>query len=142
MSYLERLKNLKGANPHPTKTTKTPEKGVQPVFVVSVGCPPAHIGKTRHGMEASNDPGPPPHEKRKGPGTHPTKPTKTPTPTRPTIPDAASPEWRALDVAYQAHHFRCPVCVAAGLGYGLRCGAGAALWRAYAEYQPGSPALD
>ena len=39
--------------------------------------------------------------------------------------------WRPLAQAYHAHHFGCPVCVAAGLGYGLRCGADAALWVAY-----------
>ena len=39
--------------------------------------------------------------------------------------------WRPLAQAYLAHHFGCPVCVAAGLGYGLRCGADAALWVAY-----------
>ena len=41
--------------------------------------------------------------------------------------------WRELDRAYQAHHFKCPICKAAGLGYGLRCGAGAALWTAYSD---------
>ena len=40
-------------------------------------------------------------------------------------------DWRPLAQAYHAHHFGCPVCVAAGLGYGLRCGAGAALWATY-----------
>ena len=41
--------------------------------------------------------------------------------------------WRELDRAYQAHHFKCPVCIAAGrgAGYGLRCGVGAALWTSY-----------
>lgn len=41
--------------------------------------------------------------------------------------------WHALDAAYLAHHLNCPTCIAAGRGsrYGLRCGAGAALWRAY-----------
>ena len=40
-------------------------------------------------------------------------------------------EWLFLDAAYQEHHFKCPQCIAAGLGrkYGLRCGLGAALWR-------------
>lgn len=48
---------------------------------------------------------------------------KTPEPT----------DWRALAAAYHAHHFNCPTCIAAGRGtrYGLRCGTGAALWRAY-----------
>jgi len=38
-----------------------------------------------------------------------------------------------LDAAYLAHHFNCPACIAAGRGsrYGVRCGAGMALWRAY-----------
>ena len=45
-----------------------------------------------------------------------------------------STDWRALAAAYHAHHFNCPTCIAAGRGsrYGLRCGTGAALWRAYA----------
>ncbi len=41
------------------------------------------------------------------------------------------PDWRELDKAYQLHHFRCSTCIAAGLGYGLRCGTGSALWTAY-----------
>ena len=54
----------------------------------------------------------------------------------PSAPASAAPEpadWQALDAAYLAHHFNCPQCIAAGRGlqYGLRCGAGAALWRAY-----------
>ena len=42
-------------------------------------------------------------------------------------------DWHALDAAYLAHHFNCSACIAAGRGsrYGLRCGTGAALWRAY-----------
>ena len=44
-----------------------------------------------------------------------------------------SADWHALDAAYLAHHFNCPACIAAGRGsrYGLRCGAGAALWQDY-----------
>lgn len=49
-----------------------------------------------------------------------------------------SPDWRTLDRAYQAHHWRCPTCCAAGKGYGLRCGAGAALWNAYSNTSTGS----
>lgn len=41
--------------------------------------------------------------------------------------------WLHLDRAYQAHHFKCPTCIAAGLGYGLRCGTGAALYKAYED---------
>ena len=50
-------------------------------------------------------------------------------------------DWQALDAAYLAHHFNCPTCIAAGRGsrYGLRCGTGAALWRAYAEAQLPGP---
>ena len=46
-----------------------------------------------------------------------------------------SVDWRALDAAYMAHHFNCPICIAAGRGsrYGQRCGAGMALWRAYCD---------
>lgn len=45
------------------------------------------------------------------------------------------PDWHALDAAYNAHHFNCPTCIAAGRGsrYGLRCGVGTALWRAYQD---------
>lgn len=53
--------------------------------------------------------------------------------TLPSAPADAAPEpadWHMLDAAYLAHHFNCPTCIAAGRGsrYGLRCGAGAALW--------------
>lgn len=41
--------------------------------------------------------------------------------------------WRELDQAYQLHHFKCPDCIAAGKGYGLRCGTGAALYTAYSD---------
>src|ERR1035437_6061345 len=42
-------------------------------------------------------------------------------------------QWLEIDREYQRHHWKCPTCQAAGRGarYGLRCGAGAALWRAY-----------
>jgi len=42
-------------------------------------------------------------------------------------------DWKELAAAYHAHHFNCPICIAAGRGsqYGQRCGAGMALWRAY-----------
>ena len=51
-------------------------------------------------------------------------------------PTDAAPEtadWHALDAAYLAHHFNCPICIAAGRGsrYGLRCGVGMALWWEY-----------
>ena len=52
-------------------------------------------------------------------------------PEPPTDPAA----WRELAAAYHDHHFACQTCIAAGRGsrYGLRCGTGAALWRAYAQ---------
>ena len=57
-----------------------------------------------------------------------------------TVPEPT--DWRELDKAYQAHHVNCPTCIAAGRGirYGLRCGVGAALWKAYdsAVTQPGA----
>ncbi len=46
-------------------------------------------------------------------------------------PEVDVPDWRELDKAYQSHHFKCPTCIAAGLGYGLRCGTGSALWNIY-----------
>ncbi len=48
-------------------------------------------------------------------------------------PPAEPGAWRVLAAAYHAHHFACPTCQAAGrgAGYGLRCGTGSALWRAY-----------
>ena len=66
-------------------------------------------------------------------------------PTVPTVPadceqSAVEPsidttEWGVLDRAYQQHHLNCKCCIAAGRGvrYGLRCGTGAALWRAYSD---------
>ena len=52
-----------------------------------------------------------------------------PAPEPPADPNA----WRELSEAYNAHHFDCHTCIAAGRGtqYGLRCGAGAALWINY-----------
>jgi hypothetical protein len=44
-------------------------------------------------------------------------------------------DWRELAAAYHAHHFNCPICIAAGRGsrYGQRCGAGIAMWQAYCD---------
>ncbi|MCW2313605.1 hypothetical protein [Rhodoferax antarcticus] len=44
-------------------------------------------------------------------------------------------DWHVLDAACMAHHFNCPTCIAADCcaRYGLRCGTGAALWRAYLD---------
>lgn len=44
---------------------------------------------------------------------------------------APAGDWDALDLIYQGHHFNCPTCIAAGKGYGLRCGIGSGLWSAY-----------
>lgn len=57
------------------------------------------------------------------------------TPANDPHPLIASSEWVELSKAYNAHHFNCQTCQAAGRGaqYGLRCGAGMALWRAYCE---------
>ena len=48
-------------------------------------------------------------------------------------PSQSPSDWRELAAAYHAHHFGCPVCIAAGRGdaYGMRCGTGAALWTDY-----------
>lgn len=46
-------------------------------------------------------------------------------------PRAPSFDWREADRVYQLHHIGCATCVAAGRGYGLRCGTGTALWAAY-----------
>ena len=45
------------------------------------------------------------------------------------------PDWRELDQAYQAHHFTCHTCQAAGRGlqYGRRCGVGLVLWTGYSQ---------
>ena len=48
-------------------------------------------------------------------------------------PPADPADWRELAAAYHAHHFKCPFCIAAGKGYGLRCGVGAALWSTYSN---------
>ena len=41
--------------------------------------------------------------------------------------------WLHLDRAYQAHHFNCPTCIAAGWGNGQRCQTGFVLWKAYSD---------
>jgi len=58
----------------------------------------------------------------------PAPPAPAPAPPAPT-----APTWRELDLAYIFHHAQCPTCQSAGRGYGKRCEAGAALWRAYSE---------
>lgn len=60
-----------------------------------------------------------------------------PPPPPPTPPALTHAEWATLDKAYQSHHQTCPVCIAAGKGYGLRCGTGAALWSKYDGVETG-----
>lgn len=58
-------------------------------------------------------------------------PLVPPPPPRKLYPCAATqPEWARADRAYQAHHFQCPACIAAGHGRGLRCPDGLALLEA------------
>ena len=45
----------------------------------------------------------------------------------------ATQAWPALAQSYHAHHFQCLECIAAGIGIGQRCPAGALLWTAYQE---------
>ena len=52
-------------------------------------------------------------------------------------PRAPSLDWREADRVYQLHHIGCATCVAAGRGYGLRCGTGTALWAAYSTAATG-----
>jgi len=53
-----------------------------------------------------------------------------------TLLSATPGKWRAVRDAYYDHHRRCPGCISAGKGAGLRCGAGSALWAAYAATPP------
>ena len=47
--------------------------------------------------------------------------------------------WQTLRNAYYQHHAGCSTCIAAGKGYGLRCGTGAALWAHYGSNKAPSP---
>lgn len=130
MALKEVLKYLKqpdGVNP------ATPENitGLQRKPSVYAGCTRVtpvtpHLGDTQESAqfgpagEASNDPEPP---------------TARPAPAPRQTYQEWVRTWQSLADAYHAHHFGCPACIAAGKGYGLRCGAGAALWSAY-EAQP------
>ncbi len=57
-----------------------------------------------------------------------------------TGPLAGLDGWEAQSDVYERHHFKCNWCIAAGMGYGLRCGVGMALWRAYCAAPNESPA--
>lgn len=48
-----------------------------------------------------------------------------------TASPAPAVDWHQADRAYQAHHWTCPQCRAAGLGYGQGCAEGQALWDSY-----------
>lgn len=45
--------------------------------------------------------------------------------------------WSDADRCYQAHHWKCPTCIAASQGRGSRCTGGAILWRIYEESEYG-----
>lgn len=50
------------------------------------------------------------------------------------LPEPAEPAtWKELADAYYGHHFTCKTCIAAGQGYGQRCGVGTSMWRRYSE---------
>ncbi len=64
-------------------------------------------------------------------GTYgPPAPAQAPAPT-PAPKPQADPVWKGLHATYMQHVSTCATCIAAGKGYGLRCGAGTALWTAY-----------
>lgn len=47
-------------------------------------------------------------------------------------PPPSASQWELADRAYQAHHFQCPQCIAAGVTRSqARCEAGSALWATY-----------
>ena len=116
-------------------TPVTPKKimGLQHEANVDAGCTRVtpvtpHSGDTHEDAQlgttgmASNDP--------KVPTAKP-----APTTTKQTHQEWAQ-SWRTLADAYHTHHSACPSCIAAGKGYGFRCGAGAALWAAYDQAKP------
>lgn len=103
MSWLARLKNADaaGVSSHPASRADVQEYPPKPAMLQAANDP---ASSEPHGLES---------------------PAQEP----PADPEA----WRELARAYYAHHVNCAVCIAAGRGAGrvLRCGAGAALWRAY-----------
>ena len=126
---------------HPGSVTPvTPEKfmGLQREPSVYAGCTcvtpvTPHLGDTQQKAhflpvdKASNDPEPP---------------TAAPAPLHKSQGQRYQEwvaTWKPMADAYHAHHFTCPTCISAGKGYGLRCGAGAALWTAYTEQSAGDP---
>lgn len=89
-------------------------------------------------LQASNDPAVPELERQQSAEPPDLVQPPTPAPDKPAKPPKQTfmdwqDTWLHLDRAYQAHHFNCSTCKAAGLGYGLRCGTGAALWTSYSS---------
>ena len=113
MSWLARLKKIEPC-PHtePTKPTK-PENGG---FVGFVGSPAGLIENSSAKNQAANY-------------VHPALVQA------PAIEAVDKPDWQELDQAYQAHHFACHTCQAAGRGmrYGSRCTVGLVLWTGYSQ---------
>lgn len=97
------------------KSQKCPDdhatKATKPGFVGFVASLNGDIQKTEGDRIAANDPTPAPE------------------------PDANPVNWRELAQAYNAHHFGCHQCQAAGRGsrYGRRCAVGLTLWSNYTE---------
>ena len=114
-------------------TPVTPENsmGLQPKPAWIGACTPATSVTPHFGDTQANTPKPAPEltDCTPAPAAQPAAPA----------PDVEN--WRVLASAYHAHHFKCPVCIAAGRGvrYGLPCGVGAALWVAYDEAARASP---
>jgi len=114
MSWLARLKTTQAA-------------------LSQITAPDACISATL-AMQAANDPAGPALDSQPRPELPADKPKQTFMDWQDT--------WRELDQASQRHHFACAECIAAGKGYGLRCGTGAALYRAYTDASADRSALD
>ena len=82
--------------------------------------------------EASNDPKPPTIATTIATTTTTARPAPARKPTGQLYQEWVQ-AWKPMADAYHQHHFSCPTCIAAGKGYGLRCGAGSVLYRAYED---------
>lgn len=131
MGLKDVMKYLQQRDPD-TPDTSQKITGYQPEASFYAGCTSdtpdtSRFGDTQESAqfrsvdEASNDP---------------KVPTAKPAPTTKQTYQEWAQSWRPLADAYHGHHFTCPTCIAAGKGYGLRCGAGAALWAAYDQAEP------
>ena len=109
MNWLTRLKKLGSA---PAPTLQNLQKAEIGTFVGFVGSPAGLIENSSAKNQAAND-------------AHPA----------PAIEALDKPDWQEIDQAYQAHHFACPSCQAAGRGvqYGSRCTVGLVLWTGYSQ---------